>query len=398
MNFFDDINFSEKPTQYTVYQALIGIANRNGLSLRTDTIHHNERDEDVVIVSISNSRKCFPSEEISLFGNGAYFEIVKETVPDVQICDLQETTTSATSQKWVPKLICLPSKFCFRYKQPKNNFSYNKCAMTKLLDGTLVNLYYYNGEWMLGSKHSFDVRNFEWRGIIYKEEFAHLSQKNSDFSLDSLDKEFTYSLLMCSTNMHPTSDTSDNDNLFFVSAQRIYDGTVEYHYNKEIGIKKVPFVKNTNSKFGTIYRNEVGFDYANRSPEFIQLRKMLYNIPRVPQNMVNDFKVLFRQKDFMILCNISSECDMFLEKVPLLKERASTIAKKVQMIVLTIIKCHKTPELIEKLSDNMKKMVSSFSNICEEEKSEKVREVLLKELLYIENLPFLYECVKEKLA
>ncbi len=74
-----------------------------------------------------------------------------------------------------------------------------------IFDGTLVNLYYYGGNWCMGSKHGYDVSHHKWIGDkTYIEAFkSALGTVSYDDFVAALSPDACYSVLFRCSEFHP---------------------------------------------------------------------------------------------------------------------------------------------------------------------------------------------------
>ena len=79
---------------------------------------------------------------------------------------------------------------------------------TVLIDGTMVNLFYYNEKWMCATRSNIGATN-KWSGNLNFNEMFLECSKNLDY--DTLNKEYTYSFTMRHKKNRVTSHVEDNE-------------------------------------------------------------------------------------------------------------------------------------------------------------------------------------------
>jgi hypothetical protein len=73
----------------------------------------------------------------------------------------------------------------------------------KILDCTIVNLYYMDGEWYMGTKNSWNIRKLQdFVPVTYGEFFEECLSQYPDFSYDVLDKSKMYTVLFTNPRCH----------------------------------------------------------------------------------------------------------------------------------------------------------------------------------------------------
>lgn len=167
------------------------------------------------------------------------------------------------------KFISLPSKLCFDNAPVTDSSKINGIA-----DGTMLNVYFFNNRWNLGSRKTHDVSSKVWRGIDYGTAFKEASLIYPDFSLDKLDKSKTYTILLCHKLLCPTN--LDNG-LIFISSQKLTDSGITYSNTEDIGLPIYRYYNNM--KYGKIISNIGGFTRIERSDEYMDVKSLIYNKP-----------------------------------------------------------------------------------------------------------------------
>ena len=105
------------------------------------------------------------------------------------------------------KIICLPPIQSIEYNHtldlsPERNIIYEH-----LIDGTMVNLFYVNDEWIISTRSEIGGYNKWANGKSFRKMFDECSQLN----LDTLDKNMSYSFVMRHTENRNISPIHQNE-------------------------------------------------------------------------------------------------------------------------------------------------------------------------------------------
>lgn len=185
------------------------------------------------------------------------------------------------------KIVFVPKEKLHRVKnidEVINNYDENN-EYQPLIDGTMVNMFYHNDEWMISTRSNIGAKN-SWDG---KQSFLKMFLEiNGSEWFDDLNKEYCYSFLLHHIN---------NRNVSPIDVNSIF--LVENHHISNEGIKKVelqeipniinifPILKenlqsyNTDIFFGikgfTIKTSEGRINWINPNFEFVKDLKMNNN-------------------------------------------------------------------------------------------------------------------------
>lgn len=291
-----NIQLEDNETAFSLYSRLKQPLFNVGIRIRTVT-----GNDGKILISLSTGGRPEVKKLCMTYGNGALIE------------------ADPVSKK--QKVLCHPSPLCYKLstKYPVDEKTYD-CY--PIIDGTVLNLYYYDETWKMGSKHSYDISDHYWRGIVYKEEINRQLENYTDFSWDKLDKDCTYSILMVCRKTNPVAE---KDQLIFISRQTNGTPLVEYNpaIGKSIGLDIMPkyphFIPPSKNPPGNgiIYRSKVPdmIDMINRSRSYLKLRSMIYNIPnRCPYERLSYIRRNFKYTDFMLLCIICTNRSRLLSQ------------------------------------------------------------------------------------
>lgn len=183
-----------------------------------------------------------------------------------------------------------------------NDIDCNDYNIYKIFDGTIINLYYYDDKWTIGTSKSYNINNFIWAGNHYSYDnlIIHLLLIHG-IQISSLIKTITYTFGFTFPEYHPYNNESK---IWFISAMQTqnhtriyYNDLVTYNgiiYNfpkqeliKKISINDIINIKNksvnacilNNNCFGIIMKHKINGTpiYIIKSKLFIELNKLLYN-------------------------------------------------------------------------------------------------------------------------
>lgn len=118
------------------------------------------------------------------------------------------------------KLLVVPPRAFFSgYKMRQIKDKWAKYTVYAINDGTIINLYHYNGAWRMSTAHGFDVSNLKWfSDATYGEAFESLF-KQYEFSYDKLDVKRCYTIGFRHPGFHPLA--TDSAKMWFVQSVNI---------------------------------------------------------------------------------------------------------------------------------------------------------------------------------
>ena len=124
------------------------------------------------------------------------------------------------------KIICLPPVKSIELKN-RNELSElsENMEYETLLDGTMINLFYYNNEWLISTRSEIGGYN-KWN---HKKSFRQMFNECAEccqFDYETLDKNCSYSFVMCHVENRNISPIQKN-NLFLVEVYRYCDNEIQ---------------------------------------------------------------------------------------------------------------------------------------------------------------------------
>lgn len=197
---------------------------------------------------------------------------------------------------------------------PKPNFkfvgkNFSKYTIYPVIDGTVINLYYYKEEWRMGSCHAYDIGSYYWMGTkSYQTLFNEVLAKTT-LKYDELDKTKCYIMGFRHFNVHPFK--SDPEKIWFIDSydmsndtpKRCFDDVAPFIEAKGILVQrpvtvgfaemtrvcKEAYVDNQKSAakitYGFILRGRFSECGENshilyESTLLKKIRKLMYNMPK----------------------------------------------------------------------------------------------------------------------
>jgi hypothetical protein len=157
-------------------------------------------------------------------------------------------------------------KFHSSYRKSDVNHLYKESlyALYKVIDGTTVNLYYYNGSWRISTANGYDVSNLNFINTkTYSDVLVELFNLYPNFTFDKLQTHKCYTLIFTYTEFHAFN--VNNNSIVFVQSVDLN----EFNNNKKLVISYdddigVPFQQEltTTKSLNDIY-NETYHAYNN---------------------------------------------------------------------------------------------------------------------------------------
>lgn len=158
-------------------------------------------------------------------------------------------------------------KFYSGYRKNEVNYLYNEgmYSMYKVIDGTTINLYYYNNSWRISTANGYDVTNLKFvNNKTYLDVLTELSVKYIDFSFDNLNEDKCYTVIMTYIDYHVFSGNTNC--ITFVQSVDLN----EFNNNKKMVIS---------------YDEDIGFPIQEEVPLFDKIT----NVYNITYNAYNDY-------------------------------------------------------------------------------------------------------------
>lgn len=98
-------------------------------------------------------------------------------------------------------VVCYPFKKFFNYGEAyADEIDWKSAKVTSKEDGSLIKVYFYNGEWRVGTNSTIDAEDAELNSPYYKNfmELFIVAANNCKFDFDRLDPNYTYLMELCS--------------------------------------------------------------------------------------------------------------------------------------------------------------------------------------------------------
>ena len=141
-------------------------------------------------------------------------------------------------EKETNKMVSQSLLFKDEYDLFIENVSWEDCVIEESIDGTLINLYYYNDKWNISTRGTLDANCF-WNS---EKSFLSLFTQTAeiqDLNYDLLNKEFCYSFVLC----HPECRNITKYNKPSIIHILSRNMTNLQESDEEIGIKKPNILK-----------------------------------------------------------------------------------------------------------------------------------------------------------
>ena len=139
------------------------------------------------------------------------------------------------------KLLVIPLELFNSQKLIKTEIEkyYNEgqYKLYKVYDGTIINLYYYNGEWKISTNKAYDANNLLFvNNKTYKFVLDEILTYYPDFSYENLDTNKCYTLCLKYTQYHPFIENIHYNNNKIILLQSI--DMNEFNTNKKLMINE----------------------------------------------------------------------------------------------------------------------------------------------------------------
>ena len=98
-------------------------------------------------------------------------------------------------------VVCYPFKKFFNYGEAyADEIDWKSAKVTSKEDGSLIKIYFYNGEWRVGTNSTIDAEDATLNSPYYKNfmELFDVAADNCNFDFDKLNPNYTYLMELCS--------------------------------------------------------------------------------------------------------------------------------------------------------------------------------------------------------
>lgn len=98
-------------------------------------------------------------------------------------------------------VVCYPFKKIFNYGEAyADEIDWKSAKVTSKEDGSLIKVYFYNGEWRVGTNSTIDAEDAVLNSPYYRNfrELFDVAANNCKFDFDRLDPNYTYLMELCS--------------------------------------------------------------------------------------------------------------------------------------------------------------------------------------------------------
>ena len=170
-------------------------------------------------------------------------------------------------------LMCPPQNFNSTRLKRSNIVEYhnkNLYDVYKIYDGTNINMYFYNKEWVFSTTKGYAVNDIPFiHNKTYKEIMNELFNMYETFSYNNLDKDKCYSFIFKYGNYHIFNPLNKKVNNYVILLQSVdliklnFDKKMSISYNDDIGIPLQEKIDTTELSIKTLYNkaNDAYLDY-----------------------------------------------------------------------------------------------------------------------------------------
>ena len=250
----------------------------------------------------------------------------------------------------------------------ENFYKNNLYDIMKVIDGTVITLYYWNNRWNISTSNSYDVSSFYWMGpltyveVIYdllsrlypdaieKNGIEFIDNCNLDFA--NLDKNKSYTIGIRHHDFHPllldpermwniqnvdltNGKVEYNDGLIGIPNQQVIsavDSIDQLNYLNKMSIPDAIRSENPVFNYGYILRSkkpEVTKEYSNILLSSNLLKKIKKNIYEYPSNTLKQFILHTNRFEFIAIKNYFNKIERneMLHLYPQFKEKYLVYSK-----------------------------------------------------------------------
>lgn len=237
------------------------------------------------------------------------------------------------------KVVCRPQMVLNHFaetKKVKKLHAEGCYTITKIRDGTVVNLYHYDGKWRMGSASGYEVDGYRWMGgKTFREAFDLLCEKHCPDLLSKLDTAQTYTVGFRFHEFHPY--LQDPEAVWGVSANCKGLGIPSLQ-TVQLSVEDILTICHSDTtEYGFILRGD--FDKCVNccsvvyESKFMQdMRRLIYNVPK--EVALDETNRLF----YMLLSGYLSYRDMgfIMSKFPQHQSLYDEWGKFISMVVKRI--------------------------------------------------------------
>lgn len=279
--------------------------------------------------------------------------------------------------KW--KIISMPP-ITFNKKQfpilIESYFKQGLYDIYKVIDGTVVTIYYWNNAWNISSSHGYDVSSFYWMGTMtYSEIIYDLFTRlypntiehngielidNYSLNFNKLKKNKCYTIGFRHHNYHPllldpeyiwniqnvnldTNEVEYNDGIIGLPNQQIItaiDSLDQLQYLNKTSIQDAIRSENPTFNYGYILRSKdikITKEFSNILLPSMLLKKIKKNIYEYPSNVLRQYITNLNRFDYISLKNFfnKSEKNEIIQLYPQMNKKYTVYTQ----CMTDVIKC-----------------------------------------------------------
>uniref|UniRef100_A0A6C0EMJ3 Uncharacterized protein n=1 Tax=viral metagenome TaxID=1070528 RepID=A0A6C0EMJ3_9ZZZZ len=195
------------------------------------------------------------------------------TEEDYNTYSFLKESRSLIIEKETNKIVCMSLTFKDSYEEFIDNVEWEDNVIEESIDGTLINLYYYNNVWNISTRGTLDA-NCYWNSS--KTFHTLFTESSQSLNYDLLKTNFCYSFVLCHPESRNISKYNDPKIIHILS--RNMDTLLES--DEEIGIIKPAIIKilNVNKLEADSYQK---LEHSVDSLDYVQEGYMIYSKNRL---------------------------------------------------------------------------------------------------------------------
>jgi hypothetical protein len=246
-------------------------------------------------------------------------------------------------------LVCLPPIKSVPFN---NDTNWEEVIVEDFIDGTMINLFFHNNEWMISTRSSIGA-NCKWSSNKYFYELFSESHQNINFEI--LDKDIFYTFVL----LHPENiivTNYSNPNLVLVSAGKVINNTYENldinNINNYTGLK---IISHKFDSYNEAYEHVSKLNYQNQGLVLkygtnneirSKIRNSNYNYVKLLKGNTNNLKFLY----FELLQNNTYK--EYLRFFPDKKELFDSFYREYIELIKDVFKNYKLYHVYKKININ----------------------------------------------
>lgn len=303
-------------------------------------------------------------------------------------------------------IVCPSIEGAINYSDFKSQVPFKYCAVEENIEGSLINVYFYNGRWNVSTKYNINADESRFRG---KNTFRQQFDKLFDWSViePKLKTNFCYSFVLCDKENKMVTPISQNKLYHIETINRVSGEKLMI----DIGIPhpKVIFIGNTNSGINTQLKTDLAnyddLDKAFEKLDYQQRGWMLYSLDRkfrcslVNPRYQNVFDLIKNQSNIDYLCFESlfykKNSKEILKYCPELATSFDNVKLQVESVLATIYHQYVNKYCYKQQVDINNKFGKSIKLINKEYQAnrQRITRVMADDIILRQDCPYVYSMI-----